>query len=90
MPAPPRNPSPPSPIRRAGTVALVGRPNVGNEAKGERVVGHVLGPFAKAEQKELSAFLDTLADAVEDIIRHGLTYAMNRHNADGRGKSSST
>ena len=65
----------------------VGRPNVGGEAKGERVVGHVLGPFGKAEQRELSPFLDTLASAVEDIVRHGLVYAMNRHNGDGRGKS---
>lgn len=67
----------------------VGRPNVGGDAKGERVVGHVLGPFGKAEQRELSAFLDTLAEAVEDIIRHGLVHAMNRHNVEGRSKAGS-
>ena len=79
----------PRPIvdRSLPVVALVGRPNVGVDAKGEGVVGHVLGPFAKAEQKELAAFLDILADAVEDILRHGLTYAMNRHNGDGRYKA---
>ena len=72
-----------------GSVAVsVGPTSEGGEAKGERVVGHVPGPFAKAEQRELPAFLDTLADAVEDIVRHGLPYAMNRHNGDGRSKGS--
>lgn len=59
----------------------VGRPNVGGDAKDERVVRHILGPFGKAEQAELPTFVDTLADAVSAIVADGLVVAMNRFNA---------
>jgi PTH1 family peptidyl-tRNA hydrolase len=55
----------------------VGRPLGGKE----RVVGHVLGPFNKAEQKELPIVIGQAADAVEAVLDHGAAFAMNRFNA---------
>lgn len=49
---------------------------------GSHVVGHVLGPFSRAEQKDLPDYLGLAADAVEAIIQHGATYAMNQYNKD--------
>jgi PTH1 family peptidyl-tRNA hydrolase len=62
----------------------VGRPGRAEDSSGDRgaVTGHVLGPFNRAEQKELPAFLDCAADAVEAIMRHGVVYAMNNFNKD--------
>ena len=57
----------------------VGRPG-GATGDRERVVGHVLGPFSRAEQKELPVIVDTAADAVEAVLRDGPTAAMNRYN----------
>lgn len=65
----------------------VGRPNGGGDAKDERVVRHVLGPFAKPEVAELPAFLDTLADAVSDVLQNGLTHAMNQFHGTPNKKT---
>lgn len=61
----------------------VGRPGApGGPEKQGRVVGHVLGNFNRAEQKELAEQLQTLIDAVEDILENGVDHAMNRYNGD--------
>lgn len=48
--------------------------------KGDRVVGHVLSPFGKAERDEADVMIERAADAVEAILDHGYPYAMNRFN----------
>ncbi|MFO0575220.1 MAG: aminoacyl-tRNA hydrolase [Polyangia bacterium] len=53
------------------------------EGKQDRVVGHVLGNFNRSEQKDLPLQLDTMVDAIEDILDHGVEHAMNRFNGDG-------
>lgn len=60
----------------------VGRPNFGSPADKEKVTGHVLGGFNRAEAKDLTEYLDHAADAVEAILQHGAAYAMNRFNKD--------
>jgi len=57
----------------------VGRPHSAGDR--ERVIGHVLGPFARAEAKQLPCLIDRAADAVETIIARGAIAAMNRFNA---------
>ncbi len=57
----------------------VGRPSTPGVDK-DKVTGHVLGPFSRAEQKDLPAYLDQAADAVEAILERGLTHAMNHFN----------
>jgi PTH1 family peptidyl-tRNA hydrolase len=63
----------------------VGRPG-GTSSEGgsgkERVTGHVLGPFSRADKLELPAYLDRVADAVEAILLQGLAFAMNNFNKD--------
>lgn len=58
----------------------VGRPGGSSGGKSERVVGHVLGNFSRAEQITVGLELEALADAVQAIIEHGVTYAMNHYN----------
>lgn len=41
---------------------------------------YVLSRFRKEEEAELPFLLDTIADAVEVVLREGLTAAMNRYN----------
>ncbi len=64
----------------------VGRPGGSNSgadpSKQGKVTGHVLGPFSRAEQAELQDYLARAADAVEAILEHGATFAMNRYNKD--------
>jgi len=48
----------------------------------EKVTGHVLGGFSKAEQTELPFLIGGAADAVQLILDKGATAAMNRVNAD--------
>lgn len=56
------------------------RCGVGHPGHKDRVVGHVLGPFSKAEQKELPFLIGAAADAVEAIVKDGSLAAMNRFN----------
>ncbi len=41
---------------------------------------YVLSRFSREEEEALPALLDTIADAVEVVLREGLTTAMNRYN----------
>jgi PTH1 family peptidyl-tRNA hydrolase len=41
---------------------------------------YVLGRFSKEEESERAQLLTTIADAVELVLREGLTTAMNRYN----------
>lgn len=64
-----------------GPAFLRVRAGVGHPGNKDRVVGHVLGAFSKAEQKELPFLVAKAADAVEAVIAEGPTAAMNRFNA---------
>jgi PTH1 family peptidyl-tRNA hydrolase len=48
----------------------------------EKVTGHVLGGFSKAEQTELPFLIGGAADAVQLVLDKGPTAAMNKVNAD--------
>jgi peptidyl-tRNA hydrolase, PTH1 family len=54
----------------------VGKPDGGKE----RVTGHVLGGFSKAEQNELPFLIGGAADAVQMVLDKGATAAMNKVN----------
>ena len=56
----------------------VGKPDGGKE----KVTGHVLGGFSKAEQTEVPFLVGGAADAVQLILDKGATAAMNKVNAD--------
>jgi PTH1 family peptidyl-tRNA hydrolase len=58
------------------------RCGVGHPGNKDRVVGHVLGPFSKAEQRELPDFVRFAADAVEAVVLKGVPAAMNQYNAE--------
>lgn len=45
----------------------------------------VLGPFGKSEREQVAELMPALEAAIETFIRDGITVAMNRHNASGRG-----
>jgi PTH1 family peptidyl-tRNA hydrolase len=62
------------------------RCGVGHPGHKERVIGHVLGAFSKAEQKELPFLIGTAADAVEAVIRDGAAKAMNDFNEAPRSQ----
>jgi PTH1 family peptidyl-tRNA hydrolase len=57
----------------------VGKPVTGGK---QRVTGHVLGGFSKAEQTELPFLVGGAADAVQLILDKGVVAAMNKVNAD--------
>lgn len=52
----------------------------GDRGGGDEVTGFVLGKFAKSEQNEAEAMIQTAADAVERWARDGATEAMNQYN----------
>ena len=54
----------------------VGKPDGGKE----RVTGHVLGGFSKAEQSELPFLIGGAADAVQMVLEKGPLAAMNKVN----------
>lgn len=56
----------------------VGRPPGRKEA-----ADHVLDRFTKAEREEVELLVEAGADAVETLIRDGLTAAQDRHNRSG-------
>ena len=56
----------------------VGKPDGGKD----RVTGHVLGGFSKAEQHELPFLIGGAADAVQIVLEKGATAAMNKVNTD--------
>jgi PTH1 family peptidyl-tRNA hydrolase len=57
------------------------RVGVGRPAAGREVAGYLLSDFSRDELKELPFLIGEAADAVEAIIKDGLTPAMNRFNA---------
>ncbi|MCS6912957.1 MAG: aminoacyl-tRNA hydrolase [Myxococcales bacterium] len=56
----------------------IGRPSGGKE----QIVGYVLGPFGRDEQKLLPEFIARAADAVEMILDRGVDRAMNEVNGN--------
>jgi PTH1 family peptidyl-tRNA hydrolase len=56
----------------------VGRPPGSKDA-----ADHVLDRFTKAEREEVELLIEAGADAVETLIREGLTAAQDRHNRSG-------
>jgi peptidyl-tRNA hydrolase, PTH1 family len=68
-------------------VACLGTPDfcrvrvgVGRPAAGQDPADYVLSFFSQTEQKALSSVVAEASDAVEAIVRQGLTVAMNRFN----------
>ena len=56
----------------------VGRPPGRKDA-----ADHVLDRFTRAERDDVELLIEEGADAVETLIRHGLTAAQDRHNRSG-------
>ena len=56
------------------------RLGIGRPPGGGDVTPHVLGGFNATERKDLDAFLDLAADALEAILHDGLARAMNQYN----------
>ncbi len=70
-------------IQMTGDSFLRVRCGMGKPVGGkQRVTGHVLGGFSKAEQTELPFLIGGAADAVQLILDKGATAAMNKVNAD--------
>ena len=59
----------------------VGKPNA-QAGDREKVVGHVLGDFSKAEQKTLPLFITDAGTAAKAIVEKGVTLAMNQVNRE--------
>lgn len=57
----------------------IGRPPAGGQAK-----DHVLNNWSRAEAEQLPELYARVADAVETVLREGLTLAMTRFNAPER------
>jgi PTH1 family peptidyl-tRNA hydrolase len=62
------------------------RVGVGRPAAGHDPANYLLANFSRAEAKELPDLVGLAADAVEAIVKSGLTSAMNKFN--GKGPSS--
>ena len=62
----------------------VGKPvsAAGGGAARERVVGHVLGDFSKAERQTLPGFIEEAIGAVRATVERGVTAAMNQVNRE--------
>jgi len=58
----------------------VGRPAPGRQDPAD----YLLSDFSRAEAKELPALIETAADAVEAIVKGGVTAAMNKFNGKGK------
>jgi PTH1 family peptidyl-tRNA hydrolase len=62
------------------------RVGVGRPTPGHDPANYLLSNFSRAEAKELPDLIGIAADAVESILKGGLTAAMNKFN--GKGQSS--
>lgn len=70
-------------IEQLGDAFIRVRCGIGKPPGGkDRVTGHVLGGFTKAEKAELPFLVGGAADAVELILKKGATAAMNQVNTD--------
>jgi peptidyl-tRNA hydrolase, PTH1 family len=68
-------------IQSAGDAFIRVRCGMGKPDGGkEKVTGHVLGGFSKAEKTELPFLIGGAADAVQLILEKGATAAMNKVN----------
>lgn len=56
------------------------RVGIGRPAPGQDSANYVLAAFSRAEQKELPVVVTEAADAIEAIVRDGMTTAMNKFN----------
>lgn len=74
-------------IEQMGAEFIRVRCGVGKPNTKEKVVGHVLGGFDKGEQSELPFLVGGAADAVELILKKGVTAAMNQMNTDKQPRS---
>ncbi|MDR2167438.1 MAG: aminoacyl-tRNA hydrolase [Clostridiales bacterium] len=57
------------------------RIGIGRRPEGFTQSNYVLSRFAKSEEDAAVAGIIAAADALEDIVRHGATFAMNKYNA---------
>ena len=62
----------------------VGRPKPGHDP-----ANYLLADFSRAEEKELPELIGVAADAVEAIVKGGLTAAMNKFNGKGQSTKNS-
>jgi len=69
-------------IEQMGAEFVRVRCGVGKPSTKEKVVGHVLGGFDQSERNELPFLVGGAADAVELILKKGVTAAMNQVNTD--------
>ena len=56
------------------------RVGIGSPVEGWDASAHVLGRFRAEEEQELLAVYEAVADALEIILKDGMTMAMNRYN----------
>ena len=69
-------------IEQLGAEFIRVRCGVGKPNTKEQVTGHVLGGFSKSDQNEVPFIVGGAADAVELIVKKGVTAAMNQVNTD--------
>ena len=60
------------------------RVGVGRPTPGHDPANYLLSNFSRAEAKELPDLIGTAADAVEEVVKRGLTAAMNKFNGKGQ------
>jgi PTH1 family peptidyl-tRNA hydrolase len=56
------------------------RVGVGRQREGENLVKHVLAPFSKKDEEEISNMVTRAGEAVCGIMKFGVTEAMNKYN----------
>ncbi|MCL2855780.1 MAG: aminoacyl-tRNA hydrolase [Defluviitaleaceae bacterium] len=56
------------------------RIGVGKKGEGWTQAGHVLSRFSKSEEDKAVQGIITAADVMEDIVRHGAAFTMNKYN----------
>ncbi len=61
------------------------RCGIGRPQAGEDVVDYVLSPFLPEEREILEEMVERAADAVGEIVEHGVDAAMNRFNKTEHG-----
>lgn len=77
-----------STVERLGTREIP-RVRLGIGRDDGELADHVLAPFSRAEQPAVRAMIERAADAVEAVVKDGLTAAMNRFNRRGEDPAGS-
>ena len=62
------------------------RVGVGGKPKGGNLSAHVLGKVDKDDEATLVNGIIAAANAVDDIVRHGVNFAMNKYNPSAKEK----